>query len=128
MTTNNILFKELSYKVLGIAFNIHGILGPGLLENNYQKAFCMELEELGIPFKCQKAYSVYFKDKLIGNYIADLVIDDSIILELKSVKELNPFMEAQTINYMKISGIQVGYLINFNSLSLAWKRFINKRE
>lgn len=128
MTTNNIFYKELSYKVLGMAFNIHIKLGPGLLENIYQKAFCIELLESGIPFQCQKECPVYYKNKLIGNYISDLVIDNSIILELKSVKELNPVMKAQIINYLKISGIQVGYLINFNSLRLSWKRFINKRE
>ncbi len=64
----------------------------------------------------------------MGGYIADLVVDNSIILELKSVHALNKVMEAQLINYLKLSKLPVGYLINFNSTSLEWKRFVNKRE
>ncbi len=126
--TTNILFKELSYKVMGMAFNIHSKLGSGLLENVYEKAFCIELKHSDIPFKCQHAFPLYYRNELIGNYIADLVIDNSIIVELKAVKELNKIMEAQIINYLKISGIPVGLLINFNSLKLSWKRYISKRD
>ncbi len=126
--TTNFLFKELSYKVMGIAFRIHSKLGSGLLENVYEKAFCIELKHSGIPFTSQHNFPLYYRNTLIGNYIADLVIDNSIIVELKSVKELNKIMEAQIINYLKISGIPVGYLINFNSVSLSWKRFVSKRE
>ena len=125
--TTKILFKELSYKVMGMVFKIHSELGTGLLENIYQKAFCVELRHCNIPFSSQHSFPVFYRNELIGNYVADLVIDNSIILELKSVKELNPIMEAQLINYLKISGISVGYLINFNSLRLSWKRFVNLR-
>ena len=128
MKTNKVLFKELSYKVIGMAFNIHSELGPGLLENVYEKAFCLELKYCNIPFSSQQHFPVYYRNELIGNYIADIIVNNSIILELKAVKELNPFMEAQVINYLKISGIQVGYLINFNSLRLTWKGYVNKRE
>ncbi len=123
-----IFCKELSYKVMGLAFNIHRKLGPGLLESVYEKAFCVELEHSGVPFSSQHNFPVYYRDTLIGNYVADLVVDNSIILELKAVKEMNKVMEAQIINYLKISGIPVGYLINFNSLRLSWKRFVSKRE
>jgi GxxExxY protein len=126
MNENKILYKELSYKIIGMALKIHSILGPGLFENIYQKAYCILLEEAGIPYICQKPYPVYFKNRLLGNYFADLVVDDSIIVELKSVKTLNGFLEAQIINYLKISGLKIGYLINFNSQSLIWKRYINK--
>ncbi len=126
--TTNILFKELSYTVMGMAFRVHSKLGSGLLESVYEKAFCLELKYSGIPFTSQKAFPLYYRDELIGNYIADIVVDNSIILELKAVKEMNKVMEAQIINYLKISGIPVGYLINFNSLRLSWKRYVSKRE
>lgn len=119
------LKKQLSHKVLGMAFSVQNILGPGLLESAYEGAFCVELKQAGIPFCRQKVYPLYYKGELIGAYIADLVVDSSIILELKSVKQLNKVMEAQLLNYLKLSGIPVGYLINFNSMRLEWKRFVN---
>jgi GxxExxY protein len=118
--------KDLSYKVLGMAFSVHNILGPGLLESAYEGAFCVELKQAGIPFSRQEIYPLYYKGELVGGYIADLVVDNTIILELKSVKALNKVMEAQLINYLKLSRLPVGYLINFNSTSLEWKRFVNK--
>ena len=73
----------------------------------------------------QKVYPLYFKGEYIGGYIADLVVDDKIILELKSVSYLTRVMDAQIINYLKLSHMQVGYLMNFNAPRLVWKRFVN---
>ena len=70
-------------------------------------------------------YPLYYKGEYIGAYIADLVVDNNIIIELKSVSKLTNVMEAQLINYLKLSHIQVGYLMNFNSTRLEWKRFVN---
>jgi GxxExxY protein len=123
-----LIYKQLSYKILGMAFSVHNILGPGLLESAYEGAMCIELSKAGIPFSRQQVYPLHYKGELIGGYIADLVVDNTIILELKSVQQLNRVMEAQLINYLKLSKLPVGYLINFNSTSLEWKRFVNKRE
>jgi GxxExxY protein len=81
-----------------------------------------------ISFEKQKIFPVSYDNQNIGEYRADIVIDNKIILELKSVKELLPVMEAQLINYLKISKLKVGYLINFNSSSLTYKRYINATE
>jgi GxxExxY protein len=123
----NILYKELSQKILGMAFNVHNILGPGLLESVYEGAIAVELKYSGIPFCRQKVYPVYYKGELVSRYIADIVVNNSLILEVKSVKELNSCMEAQLINYLKISGIELGYLINFRNLRVEWKRFVSQR-
>jgi GxxExxY protein len=120
------IHKQLSYKLLGMAFSVHNILGPGLLESAYEGAFCVELAKAGIVFSRQKVYPLYYKGELIGGYIADLVVDNTIILELKSVRALTNVMEAQLINYLRLSKLPVGYLINFNGTSLEWKRFVNK--
>jgi GxxExxY protein len=120
------IHKQLSYKILGMAFSVHNILGPGLLESAYEGAFCVELTKAGIPFSRQKVYPLYYKGELIGGYIADLVVDNTIILELKSVRALTKVMEAQIINYLKLSKLPVGYLLNFNGTSLEWKRFVNE--
>jgi len=120
--------KELSDKVLGMIFSVHNILGPGLLESVYEGAMVVELKNACIPFSRQKVYPVYYKGELVGDYIADIVVDNSIILELKAVKCFNPCMEAQLINYLKISGIPIGYLVNFYNTRVEWKRFICKKE
>ena len=119
------LFKKLSYLLLKFAFSVQNLLGPGLLESAYEGAFCVELAKAGIPYERQKVYPLYYKGEYIGAYIADLVIDNKIIVELKSVHHLTRVMEAQLINYLKLSKLKVGYLMNFNAMRLEWKRFVN---
>ena len=123
-----LLHKTLSDSVLGMAFSVHNILGPGLLESAYEGALVIELAHAGIPFERQKVYPLYYKGELAGAYIADLVVDNSIILELKSVKALGSTMEAQLINYLRLSGVPVGYLLNFRNTRVEWKRFVYQRE
>jgi GxxExxY protein len=125
---NSIIHQALSEKIVGMAFRIHNILGPGLLEHCYQEAFCVELKRNAVPFEREKVYSLFYMGEPIGGYRADLVVDDKVILELKSVKELNPCMEAQIVNYLRLSKVPVGYLINFNGQRVAWKRFAYQRE
>jgi GxxExxY protein len=72
-------------------------------------------------------YPIHYSGQYIGTYIADIVVENTIILELKAVRELNPVMFAQLINYLKLSGLQVGYLLNFHNLKVEWKRFANTR-
>jgi GxxExxY protein len=124
---SKLLYKELSDQVLGAAFTVHSALGPGLLESLYQKAMCIELKYRHIYYECQSPYDVFYRDEFIGRFYADLVIEKKIIVELKAVKILKALMEAQTINYLKISNIAIGYLINFNSISLVWKRFYHRK-
>ena len=119
------IFKELSYLILKCAFSVQNLLGPGLLESAYEGAFCVELAKAGISYERQKVYPLHYKGEYIGAYIADLVIDNKIIVELKSVHHLTRVMEAQLLNYLKLSKLKVGYLINFNSVRLEWKRFVN---
>ncbi len=120
-----IIEKELSYRVMELCYRVHGHLGAGLLESAYKAALVVELEYSGIPFENEKEYPVYYRKRLIGKYYADLVINGKIILELKAVKKFNSTMEAQIINYLKISGIHVGYLINFRNEKVESKRYIN---
>ena len=125
---NNIIYKELSETVMGFAFKVHRTFGPGLLESAYEEGMCWELRNADIPFKQQQKYPLCYNGDYISSYYADLVVDDKIILELKAVKEFNSLMEAQLINYLKLSKVPVGYLINFNSLSVKFKRFVNQQE
>lgn len=125
---SHFIFRKLSYSLLNAAFTVQNILGPGLLESAYEGAFCVELKNRGIPFKQQKVYPLYYKGEYVSAYIADLVVDDKIIIEVKSVSHLTKVMDAQLLNYLCLSKLEVGYLMNFNGLRLEWKRFVHQRE
>ena len=121
----NIIYKELSETVIGLVYQVHKILGPGLLESAYENAVCWELKYADIPYQQQQAFPLFYKGDIIGNYITDVVVDNKIILELKSVKELTELMTAQLLHNLKLTKMPVGYLINFNSLSVDCKRYEN---
>ena len=123
-----IVYKELGFKVLGMAYRVHNTLGPGLLEHAYKEALCVELEYADIPYSREQVYALHYRGKNVGTYFADIVVDDKILLELKSVQDFHPSMESQIINYLKISNIPVGYLINFRGPKVEWKRYVNQRE
>ena len=108
-------FDLLSHKVIGCALEVHKILGPGLLESTYEQCLAHELTQAKIPFKMQCALPVRYKDIAINcGYRLDLLIDNELIIELKSVEGLLPIHQAQLLTYMKLSGIKMGLLINFN--------------
>ncbi|MBN2443989.1 MAG: GxxExxY protein [Spirochaetales bacterium] len=121
---SKLIYQNLSSKVLNLAFSVHNVLGLGLLEACYEGAMVVELKQAGIPFQRQQVFPLYYKGELVGAYIADLVVDGKIILELKSVQALAPAMVAQTLNYLRLSKIPVGYLMNFNATKLQWQRFV----
>jgi GxxExxY protein len=108
-------FDDLSNKVIGCAIEVHRELGPGLLESTYEQRLAYELTQANIPFKLQVELPVEYKRiKLACGYRIDLLADDRLIVELKSVDQLLPIHEAQILTYMKLAGVKVGLLINFN--------------
>ncbi len=109
---------DLTYAIIGAALAVHTELGPGLLENVYENAMCVELSRRGLRFEKQKLIPVYYKDVEVGNMFADILVEDTVIVELKSTKALAKIDEAQLIAYLKASQIKTGLLINFNVLSL----------
>lgn len=108
-------FDDLSNKVIGCAIEVHRNLGPGLLESTYERCLAHELTSSEIPFVLQCRVPVNYKDIRIDcGYRVDVLVDETLILELKSVEKLLPIHEAQLLTYMKLSGIGTGLLINFN--------------
>jgi GxxExxY protein len=108
-------FDELSNKVLGCAIEVHRELGPGLLESTYEQCLAYELNRAKIPFQLQVALPVdYNKSGLICGYRIDLFVDNSLIVEVKSIDQLLKIHEAQILTYMKLTKVRVGLLINFN--------------
>ncbi len=120
-------FDELSRKVIGLSIEVHRELGPGLLENTYKQCLAYELSQAGINFQIEVELPVKYKNVHIScGYRIDLLIENNLIIELKSVDKIIPIHEAQLLTYMKLSGIKVGLLMNFNEIVLkdGIKRFV----
>ena len=113
-----LLYQDLTYAIIGAAMEVHRVLGPGFLESVYQTALAHELKLRGIAFTEQARLQVGYKDVIAGEYRADFVIDDKVIVEIKATKGLTEIDEAQLINYLKGAGYKVGLLINFGTSSL----------
>jgi GxxExxY protein len=119
-----ILYKELSYRVVGAAMEVHRALGPGFLEAVYHNALTHELTLQGIPFETKKALPVTYKGQGVGQYEADLVVDEKIILELKVATALHTAHYAQASNYLAATGLKLAILLNFGQKALEYKRII----
>lgn len=123
-----ILFKQLSYAIIGAAMEVHNILGLGFLEAVYQVALEKELRLRGIPFERKVKLPVLYKGDLIGEYEADLVVDGKIVVEIKSISRLTSAHEAQAIHYLAATGLQLAILINFGETSLQSRRVVRTEK
>jgi GxxExxY protein len=121
--------NDITRIIIGCAIEVHKQLGPGLLESAYEECLAFELEEKGLLFQRQKALPIQYKDiQLEYGYRIDFLVENTVVVELKSVEALHPLHEAQTLTYMKFSDKKVGLLINFNVLILkdGVRRFIRQ--
>ncbi len=119
-----LIYKELTFAVIGAAMEVHRILGPGFLESIYQAALEKELTLREIPFERKVKLPVAYKDTIIGEYEADLVIDKKFVVELKSVSRLNSSHQAQAMHYLAATGLRLALLLNFGTGSLEHHRVI----
>ena len=130
MTRNEILdINKTTEAVIGAAIEVHRHLGPGLLESAYEECLCEELLVRKIPFKRQVILPVTYKGKKLDiGYRIDLLVNDEVIVELKTVESILPIHEAQTLTYMRLGGWQVGLILNFNVTILknGIKRLVHK--
>ena len=120
-----LLYEELSNKVLRAYFNVIDSLSLGYAEDVYENALCIEFDEMGIPYERQKLFNVHYKNLLVGTFKPDIVVDGKIILELKTVASVLPIHEAQIYNYLAITGIDIGYILNFGE-NRTYRRFLRK--
>lgn len=122
---SNLIYKEESYAIVGALFDDYNNLGGGFSEIVYKDALEYELDTLGIPFKREKEYSVAYKDIILPHkFYADFVVFDKIILEIKSVENLNDKHISQCINYLKVSNCKLAILANFHKDLLDHKRIV----
>jgi GxxExxY protein len=120
----NIIYPELSYQVMGAIFDVHKSLGPGFLESIYQKALIEELTNMGLKIEVEKSFPILYKGKRIGNHRVDLVVEDKIIIELKTVERFSVHHNAQLKSYLKASCYKLGILVNFSKSKIEYERVL----
>lgn len=119
-----LLYKELTFAVIGAAMEVHRILGPGFLEAVYQVALERELTLRAIPFEKQVKLPVKYKEAIVGDYLADFIIDGKLIVEIKAVSNFNSQHQAQAMHYLAATGLHLALLLNFGTGSLEHRRGI----
>jgi len=107
------IYQELSNKIIKAYYKVYNSLGYGFLEKVYENAFKLELQSMGIDVEQQKNIKVFYREKVVGDYFADLIVDQSIIIELKAAESLCEEHEAQLLNYLRATTIELGFLFNF---------------
>ncbi len=116
--------NALTYSINGAVFEVNRVLGPGFLEKVYENALLMELKARGMTAAAQYPIKVRYKDQIGGEYLADLRVEDQVIIELKTVNKIEKIHQAQLLNYLKATGIKLGLLVNFKSTKAEIKRMV----
>ncbi|MGR3319221.1 MAG: GxxExxY protein [Candidatus Anammoxibacter sp.] len=116
--------KDLVYKITGCAIEVLNELGHGLREKTYERALCVEMESQNISYEQQKAYPVYYKNIHIDDYIPDFLVENAIIVDIKTVERIVDEHVGQILNYLKISKLKIGMVVNFKHPKLEWKRIV----
>lgn len=120
-----ILYKELAYKVVGCFYKVYNTVGPGHKESVYHKALAIEFDSKRIKYEAQKRISMLCEERKVGDYVLDFIIDNKIIVEIKSVKNMLKVFEKQLFYYLKATQYRLGYLVNFGSDEIDIRRRIN---
>jgi GxxExxY protein len=105
----------LTQRIIGCAIEVHRILGPGLLESVYETAMCIEMNTTGLSYTQQIRLPAHYKGRLLGHYRIDLIVEDQVLVEIKSVERMLPLFEGQLLTYLRVTGKRVGLILNFNS-------------
>ena len=119
--------SELTGKIIGCAMKVHRVIGPGFPEIIYMRCLLIELKKSGLSCEAEIEKDIYYEGIKVGSRRLDLIVNNTVIVELKAVTEVEPLFYNQIINYLKIFKIEIGLLINFGNTSLQYKRFANTR-
>lgn len=126
MDTNEhkLLFKEEVFQVVGCAMEVLNTLGHGLLEKPYENALVVEFGLRGIPYKQQPRFDVIYKSVKVGDYIPDLIVFDKVVVDAKTIDRITDIERGQILNYLKITQLRVGLILNFKKPKLDWERLV----
>lgn len=117
--------NKLTEKIIGAVFTVHSRLGSGFVEKVYENALAIELRNCGLVFETQKQIKVFYRNEVVGEFFADILVEEKILLELKAIKALTDLNSAQCVNYLKATQLPFCLLINFGEERAKVKRFIN---
>jgi len=118
------LFKNETHQIIGCAMEVINTLGHGLLEKPYENALVVELGLKDIPFKQQPRFEVLYKSIKVGEFIPDLIVYDQIVVDAKTIEKITDHEKGQILNYLKITGLRVGLIVNFKHAKLEWERLV----
>lgn len=121
-------YFELTGSILNCCFEVMKELGPGFLENVYKNALLIGMRQKGLQVEVERSFEVVFRGNVIGRYRADLIVEQTVIVELKCCESLGKEHQAQLFNYLKVSQLPIGLLVNFRRGKLGWKRLQNNQE
>lgn len=124
MAEKDLIHNELTRTIIGTAMEVHSNLGPGFLESVYEAAMAIELNLRNVPYERQKAIAVMYKGEKAKDFFCDFLVGEKVLVELKALKGITGVEEAQILNYLKATGLEVGLLINFGEQSLKYKRLV----
>ncbi|MCG8487298.1 MAG: GxxExxY protein [Chromatiales bacterium] len=116
--------EAISKQVIGCGFEVSNVLGAGFFELVYENALCQELDRIGLAFERQKNLHVRYKGQVVGHYIADIVVENKLLVELKALSQLTREHHAQVMNYLRATGLSVGLLLNFGTPRLGVRRVV----
>jgi len=125
LAESSLLYSELTRNIIGAAMEVHKVLGAGFVESVYEESLAIEFDLQKIPYERQKPFDIFYKGRFAKQFICDFVVYDRIIVELKAIKTLTDIETAQVLNYLKVTGLNLGLLLNFDASSLEYKRLIN---
>ena len=117
--------NDITYAINGAVFEVNRVLGPGFLEKVYENAVLIELRSRGLKAEAQVPIKVLYKDDVVGEYKADILVEEKVIIELKTVESLEKIHEAQLLNYLRATGIRLGLLVNFRHPKAEIKRLVH---
>ena len=122
--SDNFILGEETGAIIGCAIEVVNQLGHGLLEKPYENALTVEFGLRGIPCRRQPKYNVFYKNIQVGEYIPDLIVFDEIVVEVKTIKKITNHEVGQVLNYLRLTGLRVGIILNFKYSRLQWRRLI----
>jgi GxxExxY protein len=116
--------KEVTFRVVGCAMEVMNALGHGLREKTYERALCVELRHQGIQFEQQRVYPVFYRSHQVDEYIPDLEVEGRLVVEIKTVEQIVDEHIGQVLNYLRITGMKAGVILNFKHAKLEWKKVV----
>ena len=121
---HGLVSEDQTREIIGCAMEVTNVLGHGFLEKVYENALCVEMRLRGIAYRQQPHYDVLYKNELVGEYVPDLIVLDSVVVDAKTFDNITDHEIGQVLNYLKIAGFQVGLILNFKHAKLQWKRVV----